>query len=92
LLRWEIDRTLAYGTAATYTRLTVETFPQPVRQRSCSVHQQGIPAVLTIEGADNTNSRIHSSNDTIDHVKSDLAVEILRMNVAFVARELNQMP
>ena len=47
--------------------------------------------MLTIEGADNANSRIHSANDTIDHVKSDLAVEILRMNVAFVASEVGQM-
>jgi hypothetical protein len=78
--------------AATYTRLTVETSLNPFASDHVPFINKNIPAVLTIEGADNTNSRIHSGNGTIDHIKSDLAIEILRMNVAFVARELNQMP
>ena len=77
--------------AATYTELTVETSLNPFASDHVPFINKGIPAVLTIEGADNANSRIHSANDTIDHVKSDLAVEILRMNVAFVASEVGQM-
>ena len=77
--------------AATYTHLTVETSLHPFASDHVPFIDTGLPAVLTIEGADNANSRIHSSNDTIDHVKSDLALEILRMNVAFVAGEVGQM-
>jgi Peptidase family M28 len=77
--------------AAIYTRLTVETSLNPFASDHVPFIDMGIPAVLTIEGADNANSRIHSANDTIDHVKADLAVEILRMNVAFVASEVGQM-
>ena len=44
-----------------------------------------IPAVLTIESADNTNHTIHSAEDTIDRIDYDLLLDILRMNVAFVA-------
>jgi Zn-dependent M28 family amino/carboxypeptidase len=73
--------------AATYTHLTVATSLNPFASDHVPFINKGIPAVLTIEGADNTNNRIHSGNDTIDHVKSDLALEILRMNVAFVASE-----
>jgi Zn-dependent M28 family amino/carboxypeptidase len=47
-----------------------------------------IPAVLTIEGADNTNDNIHSAKDTIDKIDYEIALEILRMNVAYVAGEI----
>ena len=77
--------------AATYTQLTVETSLNPFASDHVPFINAGIPAVLTIESADNTNSRIHSSKDTINHIKSDLALEILRMNVAFVASEVGQM-
>ena len=47
--------------------------------------------MLTIvEGADSTNGNVHSGADTIDHVNYDFALEILRMNVAFVANEVGQ--
>ena len=45
-------------------------------------------SILSIEGADNTNSNIHSSRDTIDHINYDLALDILRMNVAYIAGEV----
>jgi hypothetical protein len=77
--------------AATYTKLIVETSLNPFASDHVPFINAGIPAVLTIESADNTNSRVHSSKDTIDHLKADLAVEILRMNVAFVASEAGQM-
>jgi Zn-dependent M28 family amino/carboxypeptidase len=71
--------------AATYTQLRIETSLQPFASDHVPFIQTGIPAVLTIEGADNTNDNIHSSTDTIDRINYDLALEILRMNVAFVA-------
>jgi hypothetical protein len=46
--------------------------------------------VLTIEGADSTNGNIHSINDTIEHINYDLVVEVLRMNVAFLANAIGQ--
>ena len=52
----------------------------------------GVPAVLTIEGSDNANEAIHSERDTIDRIDYDFALEILRMNVAFVAEELRADP
>jgi hypothetical protein len=77
--------------AATYTHLTVETSLNPFASDHVPFIDAGIPAVLTIEGADNTNSRVHSSKDTIEHLKPDLALEILRMNVALVAKEAELM-
>lgn len=71
--------------AATYTHLTVETSLNPFASDHVPFINAGIPAVLTIEGADNANSNIHSGNDTIDRIDYNLALEILRMNVAFVA-------
>ena len=50
----------------------------------------GVPAVLTIEGADNTNSTVHSAADTLDHINYDFLLDILRMNIAFVATRLGR--
>jgi Peptidase family M28 len=71
--------------ATTYTQLAVETSLHPYASDHVPFIGAGIPAVLTIEGADSTNGNIHSGADTIDHVNYDFAMEILRMNVAFVA-------
>ena len=76
--------------AAAYTNLTVETSLNPFASDHVPFINAGIPAVLTIEGADNTNSNIHSSKDVIDHINFGFALEILRMNVAFVAGEIGQ--
>jgi Zn-dependent M28 family amino/carboxypeptidase len=76
--------------AATYTDLTVETSLNPFASDHVPFINAGIQAVLTIEGADSTNSNIHSINDTLEHINYDLALEILRMNVAFVANEIGQ--
>jgi hypothetical protein len=46
-------------------------------------------AVLTIEGRDDANHDVHSPRDTLDRINSDLALEILRMNTAFLAGALN---
>jgi len=74
--------------AMTYTPLAVETSLRPFASDHVPFIEAEIPAVLTIEGADSTNGNVHSNADTIDHVTYDFAVEILRMNVAFVASEV----
>lgn len=71
--------------ASTYTTLSVQTSLQAADSDHVPFLQVMIPAVLTIEGADRTNEHIHSADDTLDHIQYDLAQEILRMNVAFVA-------
>lgn len=76
--------------AMNYTQLAVETSLRPFASDHVPFIQAHIPAVLTIEGADSTNGNVHSEADTIDHVTYDFAVEILRMNVAFVANEVGQ--
>ena len=50
----------------------------------------GIPAVLTIEGTDSANDRVHTDADTLETLNINLAMEILRMNVIFVAQTLDQ--
>lgn len=71
--------------ATTYTQLDVQTSLDPYDSDHIPFIQNGIPAVLTIEGADGANDNIHSSSDTIEHINYELALEILRMNIAFVA-------
>ncbi|TFV66466.1 Zn-dependent exopeptidase M28 [Blastococcus sp. CT_GayMR20] len=68
--------------AATATGLTVETSLNPFASDHVPFLDAGIPAVLTIEGADSANGNIHSANDTLDTVDPALAMEILRMDVA----------
>ena len=74
--------------AVTYTQLAVETSLRPFASDHLPFIKAEIPAVLTIEGADSTNGNVHSAADTVDHVTYDFALEILRMNVAFVANEV----
>jgi hypothetical protein len=77
--------------AATYTRLPVETSLHPFNSDHVPFIEAQIPAVLTIEGADNTNDRVHSARDTLDKIDFDLALEILRMNIAFIASEIGSV-
>jgi Zn-dependent M28 family amino/carboxypeptidase len=76
--------------AATYTGLTVKTSLNAADSDHESFLDKGIPAVLTIEGADHSNHEIHSARDTLDRINFDLALEILRMNTAFVADALGR--
>jgi hypothetical protein len=76
--------------AATHTQLTVQTSLQSANSDHVPFIRAGLPAVLTIEGADHTNGTVHSNEDTIDRIDYDLALEILRMNVAFTARILSK--
>jgi Zn-dependent M28 family amino/carboxypeptidase len=74
--------------AGTYTQLTVETSLNPFASDHVPFINAGIPAVLTIEGADSANVNIHSAKDTLDKIDSELALEILRMNLAFVTEQI----
>jgi Peptidase family M28 len=78
--------------AATYTSLTVETSLSPFASDHVPFIDAGLPAVLTIEGADSVNTNIHTANDTLVHINYDLAMEILKMNVAFIATKLDRAP
>jgi Peptidase family M28 len=74
--------------AQTYTGLKVHT--------SCHYHgsdhvpfiDADVPAVLTVEGNDAANGGVHSASDTLTHIDYDYALDILRMNTAFVMREV----
>jgi hypothetical protein len=71
--------------ASTYTDLAVETSLHPFASDHVPFIEKGIPAVLTIESADNTNHTIHSAHDTVERIDYELLTDILRMNVAFIA-------
>jgi hypothetical protein len=74
--------------ASTYTGLTVETSLNPFASDHVPFLDARIPAVLTIEGADSANGDIHSANDTIDKLEFGLALEIVRMNIGYLAAEV----
>ncbi|MDJ0716809.1 MAG: M28 family metallopeptidase [Prochloraceae cyanobacterium] len=76
--------------AETYTGLTVQTSLHPYNSDHVPFIDVGIPAVLTIEGSDGANSNIHSAGDTLSHISYDLMLEILRMNIAFIANTVGQ--
>jgi hypothetical protein len=71
--------------AGTYTALTVQTSLHPFNSDHVPFIDASIPAVLTIEGADGANENIHTAHDTLAHVDYDLALEIVRMNLATTA-------
>jgi Peptidase family M28 len=71
--------------AATYTELAVETSLKPFASDHVPFLDGGIPAVLTIEGADSANGNIHSERDVLATVTTALAMQILRMNAAALA-------
>jgi Zn-dependent M28 family amino/carboxypeptidase len=78
--------------AVTYTQLAVETSLNPFASDHVPFIRADIPAVLTIEGADSTNIRVHSANDIIHTINYDFALEILRMNVGYAANEIGNSP
>jgi len=71
--------------AATYTDLTVETSLHPFASDHVPFIKAGIPAVLSIEGADSANANIHSEHDVLATVTPELALRILSMDVAALA-------
>lgn len=76
--------------AATYTSLVVQTSLHPYNSDHVPFIEAAIPAVLTIEGADSANDRVHTDQDLARFVDDELAVQILRMNVALVAELLGR--
>jgi hypothetical protein len=76
--------------AESHTSLAVQTSLHPFNSDHVPFLDHGIPAVLTIEGADGANVRVHTELDTPESCDRDLALQILRMNVAFVAQFLDQ--
>ena len=76
--------------AATYTGLRVETSLHPFASDHVPFINAGIPAVLTIEGADSANGHIHSDQDVMAHIDLQLMQAILRMNLAALASWLEQ--
>lgn len=76
------------GIAAAHTSLAVQTSLEPFNSDHVPFIDLGIPAVLTIEGTDSANDRVHTERDTVATLDFDFALEILRMNVLFVAQAL----
>ncbi|SFN48613.1 M28 family metallopeptidase, partial [Mycetocola miduiensis] len=72
-----------------YTSLTVQTSLNPFASDHVPFINAGLPALLTIEGSDSNNTSIHTANDTLDKVNGALAAQIVRMNVAVLARRLH---
>jgi Zn-dependent M28 family amino/carboxypeptidase len=76
--------------AGTYTTLTVQTSLHPFNSDHVPFIDTSIPTVLTIEGTDDANHNIHTADDTLDHIGYDLALQIVRMNVAIIASALDE--
>lgn len=76
--------------AATYTALTVQTSLHPYASDHVPFIDAGLPAVLTIEGADGANTNIHTASDTLGTLELGLATEILKMNIAATAAQLQK--
>jgi len=74
--------------AHTYSTLQVEISLQPWGSDHVPFIDAGMPAVLTIEGSDQVNINEHSARDKIDHIDMDFALEIVRMNTAFLSQQL----
>jgi Zn-dependent M28 family amino/carboxypeptidase len=74
--------------ASIYTSLQVETSLKPFDSDHVSFLDAGIPAVLTIEGADSSNPHDHTATDTEDRIHYDLALSILKMNTAVLIQQL----
>lgn len=74
--------------AATYTSLIVQISENPFNSDHVPFIDELIPAVLTIEGTDSSNNNVHTINDTLDHINYELALDILRMNLAAASKLL----
>ena len=89
----EVSRPVIDGlarAAATYTGLAITTSLHPYNSDHVPFIDAGIPAVLTIEADDSANARPHTAADTVASVDLALAMEILRMNLAYLAESLSR--
>ncbi len=73
-----------------FTTLHVETSLNPFASDHVPFIDAGLPAALTIEGADSQNDNIHTEHDTLVHINAGLAREIIRMNVGFITGKLGK--
>lgn len=71
--------------AADHTGLAVTKSYSPYNSDHVPFIDAGIPAVLTIEAGDETNTAVHTEHDRLETIDHELALDILRMNLAFVA-------
>lgn len=78
--------------AAGHTGLRVETSLHPFASDHVPFLDAGVPAVLTIEGADSANGHVHSAGDVMAHIDLTLMQQILRMNLAACAHWLEPVP
>ncbi|MET0625329.1 MAG: M28 family metallopeptidase [Pyrinomonadaceae bacterium] len=76
--------------AAAFTQLAVETSLKAANSDHVPFIRAGLPAVLAIEGADNTNDAVHSARDVPARINFDYSLEILRAVTGFVADELGE--
>ena len=74
--------------AATYTSLSVTMSQMPFGSDHVPFINAGLPAVLTIEGSDSSNAFIHTEGDNLNELDLNLALEILRMNIAYLAQSV----
>ncbi|PFB81924.1 Zn-dependent exopeptidase M28 [Bacillus thuringiensis] len=77
--------------ASLYTDLDVKISLEPFDSDHVSFLNNEVPAVLTIEGEDSLNPNEHTANDTLEHIHYPLALDILRMNVAFIASQVTNL-
>ena len=78
----------AVEAAGSYTQLEVQTSLHPHDSDHVPFINAGIPAVLTIEGTDSANEDVHTENDSVATLDFALMTQILRMNVATCAMQL----
>jgi hypothetical protein len=76
--------------AAAHTGLAVSRSTSPANSDHVPFIRAGIPAVLTIEGEDGANVAVHSEDDVLGSIDPGLALDVLRMNVAFVAEAVGR--
>jgi hypothetical protein len=78
--------------AASLTQLRVEVSLNPFASDHVPFIEAGIPALLAIEGADNTNEDVHSERDALARINAPFAAEILRMVVGFTEDAIGTAP
>lgn len=78
--------------AQAHTGLRVTTSLNPFASDHVPFINAGLPAVLTIEGADSSNHAIHTGNDTAEKINDDLIRDIVAMNVVATARLCGIIP
>ena len=74
--------------AHTYTGLRIHTSDHYGSSDHVPFLDANLPAVLTIEGSDAGTGSTDGACDTLNHIDYDYALDILRMNTAFVMREV----